>query len=130
MFGAWGKATPNGETVQLRALDWDFDGPYRNFPLIVVYHPEHEKDGNSWMNIGFMGWLGVISGVNEHKMAISEIGVSYPDDTFMGESRLGNPFTFILRDILQWDKNIEQSIKRMQTSKRTCNLIMGVGDGR
>lgn len=39
MFGAWGTATPNGDTLQLRALDWDFDGPYRNFPLIVVYHP-------------------------------------------------------------------------------------------
>lgn len=22
MFGAWGKATSNGQTVQLRALDW------------------------------------------------------------------------------------------------------------
>jgi hypothetical protein len=22
MFGAWGKATTNGQTVQLRALDW------------------------------------------------------------------------------------------------------------
>lgn len=24
MFGAWGKATSNGQTVQLRALDWVF----------------------------------------------------------------------------------------------------------
>jgi hypothetical protein len=24
MFGAWGKATTNGQTVQLRALDWVF----------------------------------------------------------------------------------------------------------
>jgi hypothetical protein len=22
MFGAWGKATTNGQTVQMRALDW------------------------------------------------------------------------------------------------------------
>lgn len=39
MFGAWGNATDQGQTVQLRALDWDFDGPYRKYPLAVVYHP-------------------------------------------------------------------------------------------
>lgn len=50
-----------------------------------------------------MGWVGVLSGVNEHKMAVSEIGVSYPDSTFGKESRFGNPFTFVLRDVLQWD---------------------------
>lgn len=39
MFGAWGKATPLSQTIQLRALDWDFDGPYRKYPLLIVYHP-------------------------------------------------------------------------------------------
>ncbi len=33
-------------------------------------------------------------------MAISEIGVSYPDNTFGKESRIGNPFTYVLRDII------------------------------
>lgn len=65
MLGAWGKATPDGKTVQVRALDWDFDGPYRKYPLAVVYHPsDKQKYGNSWMNIGFVGWAGVLSGVN------------------------------------------------------------------
>jgi hypothetical protein len=31
------------------------------------------------MNIGFAGWLGVISGVNEHKLGVSEIGVYFKD---------------------------------------------------
>ena len=31
------------------------------------------------MNLGFVGWVGVISGVNDQKMAVSEIGVTYPD---------------------------------------------------
>ena len=81
------------------------------------------------MNIGFVGWLGVLSGVNQHKMVVSEIGVTFPDKSFGRESRFGNPFTFVLRDVLQWDKNIEESIHRMKTTQRTCNLILGVGDG-
>jgi exportin-7 len=33
-------------------------------------------------------------------MAVSEIGVSYPDETYLGESRFGDPFTFLLREVL------------------------------
>lgn len=29
-----------------------------------------------------MGWVGVISGMSAQQMAVSEIGVSYPDDSF------------------------------------------------
>jgi len=63
-------------------------------------------------------------------MAVSEIGVSYPDETFGNESRIGNPFTFLLRDILQFDKTIDNTIARMKKTRRTCNLILGVGDGK
>ena len=62
--------------------------------------------------------------------AISEIGVSFPDETFGTESRIGIPFTFLLRDILQWDHTLDDSINRMANAKRTCNLILGVGDGK
>jgi hypothetical protein len=71
MFGAWGKATSDGQTVQLRSLDWDFNGPYKKYPMAVVYHPSSPKDGNTWMNIGFIGWVGILSGVNQHQMGVS-----------------------------------------------------------
>jgi hypothetical protein len=32
--------------------------------MAVVYHPVKPKDGNIWMNIGFIGWVGILSGVN------------------------------------------------------------------
>lgn len=129
MFGAWGNATQGGKTIQLRALDWDFSGPYYKYPAIVVYHP-NPGDGNEWANIGFMGWLGSISGISKKQLAISEIGVAYPDDTFGSESRFGNPFTYVLRDILQFDNSLEEAIHRLKTIRRTCNLIFGVGDGK
>ena len=34
--------------------------------------------------------------MNDRMMAISEIGVSFPDDTFGKESRFGVPFTVIM----------------------------------
>ena len=44
--------------------------------------------------------------------AISEIGVSFPDDTFGKESRKGTPFTYLLRDVLQFDAVCYKSMVR------------------
>jgi hypothetical protein len=53
MYGAWGAATPDGGLLQLRALDWAADGPFRNYPQITVYHSNgSESEGNSFANFG------------------------------------------------------------------------------
>jgi len=129
MFGAWGNATKSGTTIQLRALDWDMQGPFKDYPLVVVYHPTTNM-GHSFVNVGFVGWIGSLSGMSSTQLGISQIGVSFPDNTFGPESRIGVPFTFLLRDILQFDTTVQDSIHRITTSKRTCDLILGVGDGK
>jgi hypothetical protein len=69
MFGAWGTATAStGSLLQLRALDWDVDGPFKNFPQITVYHSTNASDGNSFANVGWTGWLGSITGINDKRM--------------------------------------------------------------
>lgn len=52
-YGAWGKATPDGNLMQLRALDWDVEGPFQNYPQITVYHARDKSDGNTFANIGW-----------------------------------------------------------------------------
>jgi hypothetical protein len=132
MYGAWGAALKetNSNMMQLRALDWDVDGPFQNFPQITVYHPTNASDGHAFANIGWTGWIGSITGISSKQMAISEIGVTFPDSTFGHDSRFGVPFTCILRDILQFDNTIDDSINRIANAHRTCSLILGVGDGK
>jgi len=128
MFGAWGDALdPSLKLLQLRALDWNMDGPFRDYSQITVYHP---TQGNDFANIGMPGFIGGLTGVSEALLGISEIGVGYPDSTFGSESRIGYPFIFLLRDILQFDYTIDDAINRMINAHRTCNLILGVGDGK
>lgn len=130
MYGAWGKATAStGKTFQLRALDWDVDGPFKDFSAVVVYHPE-EGNGHAFANVGFIGWVGALTGQSAAQMAISEIGVAFPDASFGNESRIGVPFTFLLRDILQFDNSYLDTIARIQNATRTCDLILGAGDGK
>ena len=134
MFGAWGKATASrgGKLLQLRALDWDVDGPFKNYPAVVVYHPSDSKDGHAWANLGFTGWTASITGMSSAKLAMSEIGVSYPDETFGKEKYLasGYPFGFLIRDVLQYDNSLDDAINRITNAKRTCDLLLGVGDGK
>jgi len=125
MFGAWGDATADGNTVQLRALDWDMNGPFRNYPQLTVYHP---TEGNAFLTVGFTGFVGGLTGLSSALLGISEIGVSFPDATFGSESRLGLPFIYLLRDILQFDTTLDDALDRMRTVRRTCDLILGVGN--
>jgi len=94
-----------------------------------VYHPTDPKLGHAFANIGWTGWVGAITGISSVQMAISEIGVSFPDETFGKESRFGIPFTCILRDIIQFDETLLDTVTRITDAHRTCDLILGVGDG-
>lgn len=128
MIGAWGKALGKDGLITVRALDWSVDGPFRDYPEIVVYHAQNSKE-NTFLNMGWIGWIGSITGVNEKGLSIHEIGVAHPDDSFGWESRIGIPFTFLLRDILQFDKTQKEGVDRIRNAHRTCNLIIGVGSG-
>jgi isopenicillin-N N-acyltransferase-like protein len=107
MFGAWGQALADSSKVlQMRALDWDMDGPFRDYSQITVYHP---NEGHAFANIGIAGFIGGLTGtllrkfayntgVSETQLGISEIGAAYADATFGSESRIGLPF--IVRSII------------------------------
>ena len=88
MYGAWNTATEKGKTLQLRALDWNVDGPFQDYPQVTVYHSNSpdSPNGQSFANVGWSGWIGSISGMSSEQTAISEIGVSYPDASFGNES--------------------------------------------
>lgn len=129
LFGAWGAATANNHTLQLRALDWDMDGPFRDHPVVTVYHANGPKE-NSFATVSFTGMIGALTGVSDQRLGISEIGVSYPDKTFGAQARVGYPFIFLLRDILQFDTTVDDASNRMINTQRTCDLILAVGDAK
>lgn len=133
MFGAWGEAVANtnSKLLQLRALDWNTDGPFKNYPQITVYHPQSGSgNGHAFANVGFTGWVGSITGMSEVPMAISEIGVSFPDSSFGSDSRFGIPFTYLLRDILQFSDSLDEAMEKTVSAHRTCSLLFGYGDGK
>ena len=60
------------------ALDWDTDGPFKDYPAILVYHPS-ESNANTFATLGFTGFIGSITGISQSRVSISEIGVYFSD---------------------------------------------------
>ncbi|KYR00879.1 acid ceramidase-like protein [Tieghemostelium lacteum] len=122
MFGAWDNAIPyQGEgLVHLRALDWDTTSPLTLKPVVLVYHP---SEGNTFMTLSFQGFIGAITGYSGHTGISEKVWASYNGS----DSRFGEPFYFVLRDILQFDKTVDQALNRIYGAHRTCSIYVGVG---
>lgn len=68
-FSAWGKLTPDGETITARNFDFPPAPILEKAQLMIAYAP---ADGarRRWINVGFPGLIGVISGMNEEGVGI------------------------------------------------------------
>lgn len=126
MYGAWGNATAqtdaHGALFQLRALDWSTDGPFQQFPLVIVYHPD---DGHDFATLGWTGFIGALTGYSSAPIALCEkVWLAYNGTS----SRRGVPWHFLTRDILQFDADINSAVSRMAGAERTCSIFIGLGD--
>jgi len=124
MVGAWGPASVNGTLYQLRALDWATNGPFQQFPALLVYHPS-EAGSNNFTLLSFVGFFGALTGVSSSPLGICE----KVWDAYNGSSsRSGFPWHFVLRDILQYDHTVDDAINRVNHVPRTCSIHVGVGE--
>lgn len=134
-YGAYGNATKDSKTLQLRALDWDTGAGLQNHPTITIYHPPQNASGPSkmgqpWANVGWAGWVGTVTGMSSSQIGISEISISFPDKEWFGtESYVGIPFVFLERQIVQYGTSVFDAMRMIKEANRTCDLVLGVADG-
>jgi len=124
LFVASGPATRDGRLLQLRALDYETKAGIQRCPVLTIYHP---GQGHPFVNIGWAGVIGAVTGVSSVPLAISEIGDDYDAEH---DSFAGVPFMFLLRDILQFDGDLDAAVQRVRRVPRTTSLLYAVGDGR
>ena len=122
MAGAWGQATPNGNLVQLRALDWGINVPFRKKPLLTVYHPNSDN-GKPFVSWTWPGFLGSITAFGTNLGMSEKVWEKHPEAL----SRSGIPWHFLFRDVVQYDTTLEEAISRMQNAHRTCAVFLGCG---
>jgi hypothetical protein len=70
-IAAWGKATEDGHLYQTRNLDWSLEVKAHEFPVVVIYLPEH---GIPHIVPTFVGMIGAHTGMNVRGIALAEMG--------------------------------------------------------
>lgn len=122
--GVWNTATSNGQTLHVRALDWDSSNPISHFPTVTVYHPSDPKM-HAHANFGWAGFIGSMTGVSEF-LSLGE-KVWYPPKNSVKMTRYGNPWTYVFRDVLYDAHDIKSALSVLSNTHRTCAIHIGLG---
>lgn len=108
----------------MRSLDWDAANPISKYPVVMIYHPT-TKGHNKHANLAWVGFVGVLTGISEH-LSIGE-KVWYPPTASVKTTRYGNPWTYVLRDVLYDANNITTALSILSNAHRTCSIHLGLG---
>jgi len=110
-FAAFGNATKDQRMIQARNLDWAIQSDVQRYAALFVCHPAGKK---AFVSVGWLGFIGVISGINERGISVAEIGADTAD-----ASLKGLPMPFLLKRILEEGDDLEEAVRIVRTSPRT-----------
>lgn len=122
---AGGTATKDGGFYAVRILDWGMHriSKLHRFPLIAVGIPD---GGIPYANIGWVGFLGAVSGMNAQGITLGEMGYGNPPN----ERLDGKTMPFMLRDVLSKASNLADVRRIIQESRPTCSYVYLMTDGK
>lgn len=118
-------ATADRNFYAVRILDWGMHriSKLHKYPLITVAKP---NQGVAYANIGWVGFLGAVSGINAEGITLGEMGYGdTPDETLFGK-----PMPFMLRDVLRNAHNLSDVRKIISESLPTCSFVFLMTDGK
>jgi hypothetical protein len=122
-FAAWGKAVADRHMYQIRALDYWMEQHVQDQPAIIMWRP---NKGHPFATAGWIGFIGVCSGMNAARIAISEIGDGFGDDQKQLDAE---PWIFMARRVLQYTDNLDDAIAVVRNSRRPSSYDYLIGDG-
>lgn len=124
-LAAQGKATSDSAMYVVRILDWGLHriSKLHKYPLIAINRPDK---GFASANIGWVGFLGAVSGINERGITLGEMGYGDPP----GETMSGKPMVFMLREVLEQADSLADVRRIISTSKGTNSFVYLMSDGK
>ena len=114
-----GKATVGSQVLHARVLDYMRDIRLQDAATVTVFMP----DGyNAWVSLGYAGFVGTVTAMNEKGLAIGEMGGRGEGDWD------GMPMSFLLRDVMERADNVEEAVEIIRKTPRTCEYYYVVSD--
>jgi len=122
-FAAWGSATEDGRLYSIRVLDWEMGSGCQDYPVICVTKPER---GNLWVNVGWAGFVGSVTGFNEKQVSVGEMtaGNVFP------ERLEGTPMPFLMAEVLRKASTLEEAVEGFRSARRTSSFFYVIGDAK
>ncbi|NUQ62682.1 MAG: peptidase C45 [Pirellulales bacterium] len=114
-----GTATKDGRVLHARVLDYIRDINLQSSALVQVFIPEGR---NAWMSLGYAGFIGTVTCMNEKGLAIGEMGGRGEGDWD------GVPMSLLLRDIMERASNVEEALEIFRKGPRTCEYYYVISD--
>ena len=123
IIGVWGPASKTGDLLQVRALDWVAAAPINQYPTVTIYHST-EPGSNPHANIGWAGLVGSLAGYSTKVGVAEKVWLPFNDSL---TTIFGEPWMYVLRDVLQFANNLGDAINMIQNAKKTYQIYVGVG---
>jgi isopenicillin-N N-acyltransferase like protein len=112
-------ATADGMVLHARVLDYMREIHLQKHAVIQVWMP---TGFNAWMSLGYAGFIGTVTCMNEKGLAIGEMGGG-------GEGKWdGMPMNLLLRDIMERAGTVREAVAIMQKTPRTCEYYYVISD--
>lgn len=113
------QATSDGQVLHVRVLDYMADINLQKYTAVQIFLPEGH---NAWMSLGYAGFLGTVTAMNEHGLAMGEIGGG-------GEGNWdGMPMNFLMRDIMERAKTVREALAILEKTPRSCEYYYVLSD--
>lgn len=120
-FALFGKATADGSLYHGRILDYLRGLGLEQNAVVIVFRPDR---GNAWVNVGYAGFIGSVTAMNEKQVAIGEMGGR-------GEGNWdGKPMAELVRDVMENASTLEEAVEIMRKGPRTCEYYYVISDAK
>jgi len=121
-FSIFGKATVGGRMYHGRVLDYMRGIGLEQNAVVMVYRPDGGR--NAWVNVGYAGFVGSVTAMNEKGISIGE----------MGGRGYGNwdgkPMAQLVREVMEKANTLDEAVAIMRTGPRTCEYYYVISDGK
>jgi hypothetical protein len=114
-----GQATADGRVYHARVLDYMRDINLQDAAVVTVFMPQGY---HTWMSLSYAGFVGTVTAMNERGLAIGEMGGGGVGDWD------GVPMSFLLRDIMERASTVDEALKILRETPRTCQYYYVISD--
>jgi len=120
-FALHGSATVGGRMYHGRILDYMRGLGLEENAVVMIVKPDQ---GNAWVNVGYAGFIGTVTAMNEKQIAIGEMGGR-------GEGNWdGKPMAQLMREVMERADTIDEAVEIMRKSPRTCEYYYVISDAK